>query len=655
MTAQHNNNNPVLPTDPIAPIAVVCLTQRALPTARKIASSLQGATVHGLRTRVSTRDVDLAFDDTIAHLQQTFSTGHVIIGVCASGILIRALAPLLSGKWQDAAVIAVDESGDTFIPLLGGHHGGNRLARDLADRLGGFAAITTPGDAMLGLALDEPPAGWKLGTPDTVKPATAALLAGASARLEIEAGSAAWLTNSAIAQSDDGSVVITATARATDESDTSDAGPETAITYHPPVLALGVGCERGCPVDDLYDLVMETLAGQCLSPKAIACVSSIDLKADEAAVHELANRLGVPARFFDAATLEAEADRLVSPSDIVFAETGCHGVAEGAALATVGATGKLIVPKHKTKKSTCAVALSQDDIIPENIGTAQGRLSIVGIGPGQIGWRSPEATALIVRATDIVGYQMYLDLLGPLIDGKHCHHSDLGAEEARARHALELAATGKDVALIGSGDAGIYALATLVFELLDREDRTDWNRVAVQVSPGISALQAAAARIGAPLGHDFCAISLSDLLTPREDILRRLKSAAEGDFVIAFYNPVSKRRRDLLAKARDILLEHRNDDTPVVLGRQLGRPDEEITVVPLSKLEVDMVDMLTTVLVGSSNSRHITRGENEWVYTPRGYAKKGPDAAKAPVLSTTVHSSTDTSKNDTSKKGGAEE
>ena len=649
MTAQNNNNNAVLPTDPIAPIAVVCLTQRALSTARKIASSLQGATVHGLRTRVSTRDVDLAFDDTIAHLQQTFSTGHVIIGVCASGILIRSLAPLLSGKWQDAAVIAVDESGDTFIPLLGGHHGGNRLARDLADRLGGFAAITTPGDAMLGLALDEPPAGWKLGTPDTVKPATAALLAGASARLEIEAGSAAWLTNSAIAQSDDGSVVITATARATDESDTSNAGPETAITYHPPVLALGVGCERGCPVDDLYDLVMETLAGQCLSPKAIACVSSIDLKADEAAVHELANRLGVPARFFDAATLEAEADRLVTPSEVVFAETGCHGVAEGAALATVGANGKLIVPKHKTKKSTCAVALSQDDIIPENIGTAQGRLSIVGIGPGQIGWRSPEATALIGRTTDIVGYQMYLDLLGPLIDGKHCHHSDLGAEEARARHALELAATGKDVALIGSGDAGIYALATLVFELLDREDRTDWNRVAVQVSPGISALQAAAARIGAPLGHDFCAISLSDLLTPREDILRRLKSAAEGDFVIAFYNPVSKRRRDLLAKARDILLEHRNDDTPVVLGRQLGRPDEEITVVPLSKLEVDMVDMLTTVLVGSSNSRHITRGENEWVYTPRGYAKKGPDAAKAPV-----HSSTDTSKNDTSKKGGAE-
>ena len=345
MTAHNSSNTPApaLPTHPIAPIAVICLTQRALPMAKRIAASLQGASVHGLRTRVSTKDVDVAFDDTIAHMQRTFSSDHVIIGVCASGILIRALAPLLAGKWQDAAVLAVDEAGKTFIPLLGGHHGGNRLARDLAGRLGGIAAITTPGDAMLGLALDEPPKGWKLGTPETVKPATAALLAGASARLEVEAGSAAWLTNSTLPQSEDGTILITATAREGADDDAISDVSDTAITYHPPVLALGVGCERGCPIDDLYDLVTETLAGQCLSPKAIACVTSIDLKADEACVHELARRLGVPARFFDAQTLEAEADRLVTPSDVVFAETGCHGVAEGAALATVGPNGKLIV------------------------------------------------------------------------------------------------------------------------------------------------------------------------------------------------------------------------------------------------------------------------------------------------------------------------
>ncbi|WP_417812250.1 precorrin-3B C(17)-methyltransferase [Thalassospira alkalitolerans] len=625
------STNPILPTGPIAPIAVICLTQRALPTAKRIAASLQGASVHGLRTRVSTSDVDVAFDNTITHLQQIFSADHVIIGVCASGILIRALAPLLAGKWQDAAVIAVDEAGSMFIPLLGGHHGGNRLVRDLAERLGGQAAITTPGDAMLGLAFDEPPVGWHLANPDAVKPATAALLAGEIARFEIEAGSAAWLTNSNIERSDNGKVRICATPKAIVKNTAETGIPE--IIYHPPVISLGVGCERHCEPDELIKLATDTLAANDLSPHSVSCVVSIDLKSDEAAVHALASHLGVPARFYDAATLEAEAPRLANPSDIVFAETGCHGVAEGAALAAAGPNGTLVVSKKKSKRATCAIGLSTDDIKPSNIGCSQGRLSIVGIGPGQPGWRSPEASSLISRATDIVGYQMYLDLLGPLIDGKSCHHSDLGAEEARARHALELAATGKDVALIGSGDAGIYALATLVFELLDREDRSDWNRVAIQVSPGISALQAAASRIGAPLGHDFCAISLSDLLTPRDDILRRLKAAAEGDFVIAFYNPVSKRRRDLLAQARDILLDHRGPETPVVLGRQLGRPDEKITIVPLSKLEVDMVDMLTTVLVGSSNSRHITRGENNWVYTPRGYEKKGPDAANAPVHS----------------------
>jgi cobalt-precorrin 5A hydrolase/precorrin-3B C17-methyltransferase len=635
-----------LPTDPIAPIAVICLTQRALPTAKRIASALQGASLHGLRTRVSTRDVDVAFDDTIAHLQQTFAADHVIIGVCASGILIRALAPLLAGKWQDAAVIAVDEAGETFIPLLGGHHGGNKLARDLAERLGARAAITTPGDAALGLALDEPPAGWKLDDKAAVKPATAALLAGASAKITIDAGSAAWLTNSAIPRDDNGTVALHITPHAPKADIAEHSGDLAPVTFHPPVLALGVGCERNCDPEELISLAEKTLADAGLSAKAVACVTSIDLKADEPAVHALAAHLAVPARFFTADELEAQAPRLQNPSDIVFAETGCHGVAEGAALATVSTDGSLVVAKQKSKRATCAIGQSRADIAPARTGRGQGKLSIVGIGPGQASWRSPEASQLIARASDIVGYQMYLDLLGDLITGKKLHHSDLGAEEARARHALELAAEGRDVALIGSGDAGIYALATLVFELLDREDKAAWNRVAIQVSPGISALQAAASCIGAPLGHDFCAISLSDLLTPRDDILRRIAAAAAGDFVIAFYNPVSKRRRDLLATARDMLLGNRPADTPVVLGRQLGRPDQEITVVPLSKLEVDMVDMLTTVLVGSSNSKHIKRGMKEWVYTPRGYAKKGADAARAPVHSSTPSGKTATTTKD---------
>jgi cobalt-precorrin 5A hydrolase/precorrin-3B C17-methyltransferase len=175
-------------------------------------------------------------------------------------------------------------------------------------------------------------------------------------------------------------------------------------------------------------------------------------------------------------------------------------------------------------------------------------------------------------------------------------------------------------------------MATLVFELLERGGRADWQRVGVTVMPGVSALQAAAARAGAPLGHDFCTISLSDLLTPWEAIERRVKAAAEGDFVIAFYNPVSKRRTRQLAEAVAILRQHRPDDTPVVLARNIGRPGETVSVVDLAALTPDLVDMLTVVLVGSSETRRVARTDGgTWVYTPRGYAgkaaKKSEDAA----------------------------
>jgi cobalt-precorrin 5A hydrolase/precorrin-3B C17-methyltransferase len=358
-------------------------------------------------------------------------------------------------------------------------------------------------------------------------------------------------------------------------------------------------------------------------------VASIDVKADETAVHHVAKHFGCPVRFFDAATLEAETPRLKNPSDIVFAEVGCHGVAEGAALAAVGASGELIAEKRKSRRATCAIAQAPQPFTEATLpGRARGRLMVVGIGPGSEGWRSPEVSAMVSASTDLVGYSLYLDLLGPLAKGKARHDFDLGKEEARVRHAMELAGEGKSVALVCSGDAGIYAMATLVFELLDKAEGPDGltaqaRRIEIAVSPGISALQAAAARAGAPLGHDFCTISLSDLLTPWEDIKRRVTAAGEGDFVIAFYNPVSKKRRTQLAWARDKLLEHRPASTPVILATNLGREGELIRIVPLGSLNVDDVDMLTVVVVGSSNSSTVTTGDGRtWVYTPRGYARK---------------------------------
>ena len=393
---------------------------------------------------------------------------------------------------------------------------------------------------------------------------------------------------------------------------------DVSLAYRPTRYVLGVGCARNCSWEEIRELVLRSAKEAGVALEAIASVASIDLKADEVAINAIAQDLGVPFRVFDAATLEAEAPRLANPSDVVFAEVGCHGVSEGAALAAAGPDATLVAEKLKTANATVAIARAPEPII-ELKGRKRGRVSLIGIGPGKAEWRTPEASRLVSEAEELIGYGLYIDLLGPLAHGKPRHDFPLGGEEDRCRFALERAGEGRDVAIICSGDAGIYAMGALVFELLDRGDISDAaRRVEVISAPGVSALQGAAAKAGAPLGHDFCAISLSDLLTPRDDILRRIKAAAEGDFVIAFYNPVSKKRRTLLAEARNILLQYRPEDTPVLLASNLGRPEEKIVYRDLGKLEVDEVDMLTVVLIGSSQSR-LTAGR---MYTPRGYAKK---------------------------------
>lgn len=594
--------------------AILILDQGALELATKIKDTLPGARIHGLDRRLT--GADETFSETAAHLRTLFQSGEAIVGLCASGILIRALAPVLIDKKSEPPVLALAADGSAVVPLLGGHNGANRLAAEIAKATGGVNAMTTASDIRLGLALDDPPQGWRVANRSAAKDLSARLLAGQPVRLDVSAGNAEWLTQSGVAfdpHAEGPHIRCTADDVAT---------PGDNLILHPPVLALGVGCERDCAPEELQSLVADTLKKSGLSAKSIACVVSLDLKMDEPAVHALAKHLNVPARFFTAAELEAEASRLAHPSDVVFAEVGCHGVSEGAALAAAGPDATLRVEKMRSKRATCAIALNSNGIEAETVGRARGKLNIVGIGPGSEGWRTPEATALLAEASDVVGYHLYLDLVADVVAGKKRHVSELAQEEMRVRRALELAAEGRTVALVCSGDAGIYALATLAFELMDREDNPDWNRTEVQVTPGVSALQAAAARIGAPLGHDFCTISLSDLLTPFEEIEKRLKAAAEGDFVVAFYNPVSKRRRTQLARAQEILVAGRGPDAPVVLARNLGRAEESIDVISLGELTPDHADMLTMVLVGNSQSRLIERGGRRWVYTPRGYAAK---------------------------------
>ncbi len=592
--------------------ALVVLTLAGMATAQRLKSVLPGAVLHGREGRVS--GADLTFAETTEHLRQLFAEGRPIVAICAAGIVIRALAPLLTDKRGEPPVLAVSEDGSAVVPLLGGHRGGNALAQRIAEGLGGVAAITTAGDIAFGLALDEPPPGWRLANPEDAKAFSAGLLAGEKLRLE---GKADWITASDLPIDDEGSLAIAITTERA-------SGSERRLVYHPAQLAVGVGCERGCSPAEVRDLVRSCLAEAGLAEAAVAGIFSIDLKADEPALHAIAEDLGVQARFYAAERLEEERERLQNPSETVFQEVGCHGVAEGAALAAAGAEGRLLVPKRKSARATCAIAQASDIIEIENAGRPQGRLSIVGIGPGDDEWRTPEATAALQAAEDLVGYRLYLDLLGDLASGRVRHDFDLGEEEARVRHALDLAVEGRRVALVSSGDPGIYAMATLVFELLGREARADWRRVHISVVPGISAIQAAAARAGAPIGHDFCTISLSDLLTPWETIEKRVLAAAEGDFVVAFYNPVSQRRREQLNRAVAILKRHRPGDTPVVLAERLGRPGESLRRLRLDQLSDEGIDMMTLVLVGSSQTRRLALGDKAWIYTPRGYeVKKG--------------------------------
>ncbi|WP_316859692.1 precorrin-3B C(17)-methyltransferase [uncultured Cohaesibacter sp.] len=569
--------------------------------------------------------VDLFYVDTRQHLKELYAEGHGILAFYASGIVIRALAPMLDDKFKEPPVVAVARDGSSVIPLLGGHHGANELARTVAEGLECHAAITTAGDCRYRLALDNPPKGWKLQHPREAASIMARLVEGEAVSVSSDLD---WLDESELLRADSAEIKLT-TSLAPVEKETA----KSALTYSPQKLVIGIGCERGVSAEHLIAHIEQVLADNRLAPEAIGLVASIDLKMDEYAIHQAAANFGVPARFFDAKTLDAEKDRLQNPSDIVFAEVGCHGVAEGAALAATGIAGKLLVAKVKSDKATCAIGLAEQPFGKDLPGKKRGSLAVIGMGPGQTAWRTPEATNLIASADKLVGYRLYLDLLGPMADEERRCDFKMGSEKERCRYALEEAGKGYDVALICSGDGGIYAMGALVMELLDRSLENggvsdDAKRVALTHVPGISALQAASARFGALLGHDFCTISLSDLLTPWETILQRIEAAAKGDFVIAFYNPVSIKRRTQLATAREILMTERPADTPVLLASNLGRDNEALKLRTLENLDINEVDMLTVVLVGSSQSKVWRSGDHSigdegWLaYTPRGYAKR---------------------------------
>lgn len=245
-----------------------------------------------------------------------------------------------------------------------------------------------------------------------------------------------------------------------------------------------------------------------------------------------------------------------------------------------------------------------------------GRLAIVGLGPGSDAQQTPQAADALAAATDIVGYGPYVDRV-PARGGQTRHTSDNRVELDRARHALSLAAAGRSVAVVSSGDAGVFAMASAVFEAIEAGEAA-WRAIEVEVIPGISAMFAAAARIGAPLGHDFCAISLSDNLKPWDTVVARLTAAAEAGFVIALYNPASQARPWQLGEAFAILRRILPGETPVVFATAVTRPEERIDIVALAEADPARADMRTLVMIGSPATRRIERpAAQPWIYTPR--------------------------------------
>ena len=581
--------------------AVITFADTGLDTATRIAEAIDGEVIA----------CGQGGADAVRLLPRLFAEGRPIIGVCAAGILIRLLAPSLANKGKEPPVLAVSLGGGSIVPLLGGHRGANRLARELAEELGGHPAITTASDSLFAHSLDEPPPGWVLGTPQDAKPAMMALLLGARIKLE---GYAPFLEQAGYPLSPTGQVTVLVTEKKT--------RVERGVVYHPRTLVAGVGCERGAEAGEVIALIDQALSQADLAPQSLAAIASIDIKADEPALHAAARHFGVPLRLFSAAELSQERDRLKHPSDYVAATVGTPGVAEPAALKA----GPLVVDKLKSARATCAIGRAAQPIDPATFGRRPGVLHLVGIGPGEAVSRTAAAVNALEESTDWVGYGLYLDLVSDLRRGQEFHRYDLGEEEPRVRHALELAAEGRVVALVCSGDAQIYAMAALAYELLDatgeRAVSDVARRVNVETHPGVSAFQAASAAAGALIGHDFCCISLSDLLTPRADILRRLEGAARADFVTALYNPRSQRRTDLIEEARRIFLAHRPPTTPVIIGSNLGRPTERVRVVELAAFDPAEIDMLTIVMIGSSTSRSFERGSGTVAYTPRGYEKK---------------------------------
>ncbi len=528
-------------------------------------------------------------------LAAAFAECSQVIAFLATGAVIRLVAPLLKDKHTDPAIVCVDEGRRFVVSLIGGHGGGaNALAEQVAAVLDAKPIITTASDAVGITALDQ--LGWPI--EGDAAGISRAMLDGEPISVSSEG---IWpippLPENAVTEPTSGSNQLLITDRLVDSR------PGLAV-LRPPSLVIGVGASRGVSADEVLELIDSLLADAQLSICSVRHLATIDVKADEAGLIEAAKRRGWALHTYPATALAAV--MVPNPSERVRTEVGTASVAEASA---IFGGGTLLVGKSKSHRdipmSTAAIARHDP----------RGRLAIVGLGPGARDLLTQRAKEELRRASVVVGLDQYVEQINDLLrPGTRLLATSLGNEEERAKSAITEAKKGYAVALIGSGDAGVYGMASPALEEYDGT----FDIVGV---PGITAATAAASLLGAPMGHDHCSISLSDLHTPWAIIEKRVKAMAEGDFVVSFYNPRSKGRDWQLDSALAQLALHRPPTTPVGLVRAASRSGENVTLTTLGELITSgtaAVDMFTLVLVGNSSSR-IVAGQ---MVTPRGYGWK---------------------------------
>ncbi|WP_175805608.1 precorrin-3B C(17)-methyltransferase [Burkholderia ambifaria] len=587
------------------PPAIVILGAGALDTARRIQARYPGARVHGLASRV---EADVPFDELGAHLRALYARGLPIVALCAAGIVIRCVAPALADKGVEPPVLAIAEDGSAVVPLLGGLTGVNLIAREIAECLGVAPAITTSGELRFGACVLNPPDGYALSDLQQGKRFVSDLLAGAATRID---GAAPWLDDVALPRDDAAAHAIRVTPDAW-------RGARDELVIHPRSVVVGIDA-RGVQADaspSLAERIDALLDAHGLARLALAALVAPATLLGDARVEAAAYTLGVPLRFGD---VEGDGEGEGEGEGEGDGEGDGKDDHNTDAAALLGLTLRVAHTLRATSDGlACAVAAQPVD--PATLGRARGRLTVLGLGPGDAAWLTPAARDALAQATDILGYTTYVTMAGPFRADQRVHGTDNREEMQRARHAFELAAEGRRVAVVSSGDPGVFAMAAAVLEALDEARDPRWAAVELRIEPGVSASLATAAQAGAPLGHDFCAISLSDNLKPWDVIEMRLRHAAQADLVMAFYNPISRARPWQLDRALDVVRAHRAADTVVVLGRDIGRPGATLATTTLGALRSDQVDMRTMVIVGSSTTRRFAIGDGrEWVYTPRWY------------------------------------